>query len=90
MLGKSPTEMIFKRHEVQVAHTQRKNMGAGSELAFSPFSSMNTNLFLLGVKRKFSFGQIIYHLSTLVISSLIQVTIRDRIHHISRISESFW
>lgn len=57
---KSSTEMIFKRHEVQVAHTQRKNMEAGCELAFSPFPSMNTNLSLLGVKRKFSFGQIIY------------------------------
>lgn len=37
MLAKSPTEMIFQRHEVQVAHTQRKNMGVGFELAFSPF-----------------------------------------------------
>lgn len=70
MLCKSPIEMIFQTHEVQVAHNQRKNMGAGCELAFSLFSSMNTNLFLLPVRRKSSFGQIIYHLSTLVLFHL--------------------
>lgn len=49
-LGKSPTEVIFQRHEMQVALNQSKNMAARCKLEFSPFSSMNTNLICLHIR----------------------------------------